>query len=183
MTIRERLKAVAEQRAALALLISRFEAKRAAALAALPQKFGYQSLDEFITAVTQASTPQKRPYRQRKETSAKKAKTKTAATEPAPKQPAPGTSRDAPQQVPLPPTGSDLNDPLNFGALPDVSLLDVPTAADSGYYDHLALALAHARKVLGTSGVSPAVWRAWRSYEQKAGDILRGRHTQAPTDL
>jgi hypothetical protein len=66
MTIRERLQAVEKQRSALSLLISKFNADREAALADLPQKFGYQSLDEFIVAMTEAYSPKMRQFRRRK---------------------------------------------------------------------------------------------------------------------
>ena len=178
MTIRERLQAVDKQRVALSQLIATFEADREAALAALPQKFGYPSLDEFLTAVTAACSPKKRPYRRRQVTAPKTPKAKTATEVTAPKQPSVGTTDDKAQEVPALPAGTDLNDPQNFGALPDESLLDAAASPDSGYYDRLAVALAYARKVLATSGVPAAVWRAWRFYEQKAGDILRNRHAQ-----
>jgi hypothetical protein len=178
MTIRERLQELEKQRAALSLLISRFNADREAALAALPQRFGYQSLNGFIAAVTAAYSPEKRQYRRRKTTSAKQPKATTAAATPATREPTPVRRNGDAQQAPVLPAGSDLNDPQNFGTLPDVSLLDTPVAADSAYYDRIALALTQARKVLSTSGVPAAVWRAWRSYEQKTSGILRNRHTQ-----
>ena len=183
MTIRERLQELEKQRAALSLLISKFNTDRGAALAALPQKFGCLSLDGFIAAVTEAYAPKKRQNRRRKTTAAKRPKATSVIDAPAPQHPIPASGNGGAQQAPALPTGSDLSDPRNFGTLPDVSLLNTSAAPDSAYYDRLGLALAHARRVLGTSGVPAAVWRAWRSHEQKVGDILRSRHGLDAADI
>lgn len=196
MTIRDRLVALDKQRAALAQTVSTFEAERQQALAGLPTSFGFKTLDGFIKAVKDAAKPAPkprktysrnvtRPARPRKQVdvapvgalaSVSVTVEATVTTPESPASEVPANAPLAPAEVASTPVGSDLNDATNFGLLPDAELLSESASPGPGYYDRLAAQLGFARKVLGTSGVPAAVWRQWRSFEQKAGDILRERN-------
>lgn len=180
MTIRERLHALEERREALSHMVARFESEREQALASLPAKFGYQSLERFLTALSEAQPPRPKKRRSRRRV-AKTPRKGDASPVPA----APIAESEAPEearQSPKTPRGSDLGDPRNFGVLPDPSLLDTPASPDTGYYDRLSETLAYTRRVLGTSGVPAAVWREWRVYEHKVGEALRNRHGHGTPD-
>jgi hypothetical protein len=180
MTIRERLQALEKRREALSQMIAKFEAERDEALASLPSRFGYQSLEGFLAALIEAQ-PRGTKKRRRRGHVAKasgKGDASTVVAASNPKLEAPEETRGAPAVA----HGSDLGDPRNFCLLPDISLLDPPSFPDSGYYDRLSQTLAYARRVLGTSGVPAAVWREWRAYEQKVGEVLRNRHGHSTPD-
>lgn len=208
MSIRERLLALDKQRTALALAVAKFESDRQAALAALPEQFGYKSLTDFIKELKAASGTvagprkaqgkAKRAVRRRARvvaastpvevpalpvpTSASVEVAPVAAVEPAPVVLVVETAPVASAEPPAAPVGTDLNAPRNFGLLPDMKLVEEAVSPGVGYYERLGAQLGFARKVLGTSGVPAAIWRQWRGFEQRAGDILRNRH-QIPDSL
>jgi transcriptional regulator with XRE-family HTH domain len=78
----------------------------------------------------------------------------------------------APASKPLP-TGSDLNDPANFGVLPDLALLSPGSLDEMAFRDRLSAEISRANKILHTPRVPAAVWRAWRQFEQQATERLR----------
>ena len=79
------------------------------------------------------------------------------------------------------PTGSDLNDPANFGQMPDLALLKQGSLDSVAYQTRLAAEIAHATKILHTSRIPAAVWRAWREFERQATELLRVSKTSPGT--
>ncbi|MBC8010908.1 MAG: hypothetical protein H7067_12525 [Burkholderiales bacterium] len=74
------------------------------------------------------------------------------------------------------PIGTSLDDPANFGLLPDLALLETPAAPSpdaAARRARLSAALAFATKVLHTSRVPAVVWREWRQFERRATEMLR----------
>jgi len=71
------------------------------------------------------------------------------------------------------PAGSDLGDPANFGLLPDLSLLAPGVLDEGAFRARLSAETARANSILHTPRVLPAVWRAWRQFEQQATERLR----------
>lgn len=72
------------------------------------------------------------------------------------------------------PVGSDLDDPVNFREMPDPALLEQGSVGSVEFRTQLTHALNRATKILHTSRVPASVWRAWREFERKAQDCLRG---------
>ena len=69
--------------------------------------------------------------------------------------------------------GSDLDDPANFQEMPDPALLEQGNLGSVEFRTQLTNALNRATKILHTSRVSAAVWRAWREFERKLQERLR----------
>ena len=168
--IREHARRVAEVQA----LEERLNRERTAALAALPSSFGFPDLASFIRAVKDAVGPARKP-RQARTPAKRKQKPRAAPTPPPSPQPAyPGVAAakaGEPEKAPLP-TGTSLDDPKNFGQLPDVSLLERGTKSRESFIDALAEALRFAQKVLHTSKVPAKVWWEWRQFERSATDAI-----------
>lgn len=85
---------------------------------------------------------------------------------------APAVENAAPPPPPLP-TGTSLDDPANFGLMPDLSVLDGSGQDPVAQRERLTKSLEFARKVLHTSRVPAAVWREWRNFERSAADALK----------
>lgn len=166
MTFRQRLEEIAEQKEQLRRQEEKLDASRTAALAALPAQYGFHDLGDFIRALRQAgghATTRRR-----------------GAKPPVHANLAPiGLARSKAQQessssgsAPAP-IGTSLDDAVNFGQMPDFSLL----ASGQGISpeDRAKLAEAHAfsNRVLHTSRVPAAVWREWRRFEKEASELLR----------
>ncbi len=84
---------------------------------------------------------------------------------PGPSVPA-GSASAGPTAPPVVPTGTDLNDPKNFGMMPPTADLEPGTASEEEYRQRLGRHLAFATTVLHTSKVPAAVWREWRAFEK-----------------
>jgi len=82
-----------------------------------------------------------------------------------------------------PPAGNDLNDPANFGVLPDLALLNPGTLDREAFRARLSTAIARATTILHTPRVPAAVWRAWRQFEQQATALLRETVVEAPAPI
>jgi hypothetical protein len=98
------------------------------------------------------------------------------AASPAPASPPPENIQEvaAPMKAePALPTGTDLAEPRNFGLLPSPGSLERRGENEADYRDRIAQELKFAHQVLHTSGVVPAVWRAWRAHEKTLQDTLR----------
>lgn len=78
------------------------------------------------------------------------------------------------------PSGSDLNDPANFGVLPDHGVLQQGSLDEPAFRARVAAEIARANSILHTPRVPAAVWRAWRQFEQQATALLRGETAPAP---
>lgn len=173
----ERIKKYQQLVAEVARLQAEVNRDRPAALAALPAAYGYPDMNSFIRAVTQAcGQPQPR------KTGARAPRAKVSVKpEPADIEIGIGMAK-ATEPVSTPvepsrPSGTSLDDPKNFGLMPDVSLLET-TGGDSRIQQaKLANALKFAQQVLHTSGVPAAIWREWRQFEHKASDVLRTLNT------
>lgn len=90
-------------------------------------------------------------------------------------------SAQAPAE-PSRPSGTSLDDPKNFGLMPDPSLLEATNGDAQARQSKLSEALKFAQRVLHTSGVPAAVWREWRQFERKAGDALRTLNSVVHTE-
>lgn len=163
--------------AEVARLQAKVDRDRPAALAALPAAYGYPDMNGFIRAVTQAcGQPQRRKKVARAPRANVSVKPKTADVEIGSGM-AKATEAATSSAESRRPSGTSLDDPKNFGLLPDLSLLET-TGRDSRIQQaSLADALKFAHKVLHTSGVPAAIWREWRQFEQKASDVLRSLNT------
>ena len=111
---------------------------------------------------------------------------KAAEPEPAPA-PAPASSLVVSPSVsarPVPgagvPSGSDLNDPANFGVLPDAGILQRDSLDEAAFRTRLSAEVTRANTILHTPRVPAAVWRAWRQFEQQATALLRGEVSLTP---
>jgi hypothetical protein len=161
-------------------LQTELDRERTAVLAALPASFGYPDIDSFIKAVIHAC----RQPRRKKVAHTPRAKAKAAAQPIKVEAHTGGGIAKAAQAAQVPtepprPSGTSLDDPKNFGLLPDLSLLE-PTGEDArSRQAKLSEALKFAQQVLHTSGVPAAVWREWRQFERKASDLLRGLNSVA----
>lgn len=176
----ERIKEHQQLVAEVARLQAEVDRDRPAALAALPATYGYPDMNSFIRAVTQAcgqSQPRKSVARAPRAKASVKPNVAdigigmAKATEAAP----------GPAEPPRP-SGTSLDDPKAFGLLPDLSLLETTGGDSRTQQANLADALKFAHKVLHTSGVPAAIWREWRQFEQKAGDVLRTLNTVVRTE-
>ena len=92
----------------------------------------------------------------------------------APAKPAVGLVLVAPKVQPVIVSHSDLSDPANFQELPDTSILECGALDALQHCAVLTEALKRANQVLHTSRVPAAVWRAWREFERKIQEQLRG---------
>ena len=72
------------------------------------------------------------------------------------------------------PSGSLEEDPANFREMPDLALLEGGGLETADYRQRLTDALKRANKVLHTSRVPAATWRAWREFERMGQEKLRG---------
>lgn len=70
-------------------------------------------------------------------------------------------------------SGANLDDPANFRELPDPALLEQGKLDTTAFRARLTEALNRATKILHTSRVPAAVWRAWREFERKLQERLR----------
>jgi transcriptional regulator with XRE-family HTH domain len=72
------------------------------------------------------------------------------------------------------PSGSLEDDPANFRQMPDEALLERGGLSDPDYRMRLTDALKRAAHILHTPKVPAATWRAWREFERKGLECLRG---------
>lgn len=166
MTFRQRLKEIAEQKEQLRRQEEKLDASRAAALAALPAQYGFPDLSDFIRALRQAGGKAGIKHRgPRHPVQASRAPVGLARAK-APQESASLVSTPAP-------AGSSLDDPVNFGQLPDFSPLANGQSISLEDRARLAEAQAFANRVLHTSRVPAAVWREWRRFEKEASELLR----------
>ena len=196
MDFRQRLLSYQELAAKVRALEQQVEAQRQARLARLPAEFGFQDLASFVRALRSAA--QEKPNRARRVSRKRAARPEVtkpaavvapavvaaAATAAPVAAPAPVASElakpvpvVAPASAPAPalarPTGTSLDDPANFGLMPDRSVLadsDQPLAQRR---ERMAEALRFATRVLHTSKVPAAVWREWRQFERQLTEALR----------
>jgi transcriptional regulator with XRE-family HTH domain len=75
--------------------------------------------------------------------------------------------------TPIPPVGTNLDDPANFTELPDFDILERGALSPAAHRDRLVAALARTSKILHTSRVRATVWREWRQFERKIQEALR----------
>ena len=85
-----------------------------------------------------------------------------------------GLAVAAPKIEPAIVSHSDLNDPANFRELPDAAILECGSLDALQHRARLTEALKRANQVLHTSKVPAAVWRAWREFEKRLQEQLRG---------
>ena len=171
--------------------LAELEQKReelAAQLRALPQKYGFDNLIDFIKALREnaASNGERSKYAEYrseteptremiKQAEPAKGMSKAASVEIVQQQLSPETARveNTPPAQNLP-TGTSLDDPTNFGLMPDNSLLENSDADLVAHRIQLTKSLEFARNVLHTSRVPAAVWREWRNFERKGVEVLKG---------
>jgi len=179
----ERIKEHQQLVAEVARLQAEVDRERTTALAALPVSFGYPDMDSFIKALVAAC----RPIQRHKTSRARKPRAKTAAPALSAKpEIGVGMAKSAqiaqPSAEPPRPSGTSLDDPKNFGLLPDLSLLETTGGDTRTQQAKLADALRFTQQVLHTSGVPAAVWRDWRQFEHKASELLRSLNTVTHTE-
>jgi hypothetical protein len=176
----ERIKEHQQLVAEVVRLQAEVDRQRPAALTALPASFGYSDMDSFIRAVIKAC----RQPRQKKSRARKPQASAVAA--PAKVEIGGGMAKfaRATQSVTEPPrpSGTSLDDPKNFGLLPDQSLLESTGSDIRIQQGKLIEALKFAQQVLHTSGVQAAVWREWRQFEHKASELLRSLNAVTRTE-
>lgn len=167
MSYKTQLLEFQNQKAQVQALEDKLIAQRDASLATLPYQFGYPDLPSFIKAV-KAACHGTRPRKRRVK--------KPVEQAPAPLPPiGEGLAKSLPPKPPEPktPTGTSLDDPANFGVLPDNSLLTLDLSKDAGARERLTQALAFAGRILHTSRVPAAVWREWRQFERQGTELLK----------
>src|SRR5690606_11854220 len=149
-----------------------------AALAALPANYGYADMDSFIKAVVHACRQSRPPRAAARVPLAKRKPGKVAVGVgmAKPEQPA------QPPAEPPRPAGTSLDDPKNFGLMPDLGLLGTTSGDSPQQQAKLTGALKFAHQVLHTSGVPAPVWREWRQFERKASEVLRTLNTVVRTE-
>ena len=167
MSFKAQLLELEKQTAQVQALEAKFMAERQASLAALPYQFGYRDLPSFIKAVKSACRGN------RPKTPRAKKQSRRQPTAPLPI--GEGMARSLPSKPPEPtlPVGTSLDDPANFGLLPDKRLLDLDLTKEPAAKEGLSQALALAGRVLHTSKVPATVWREWRQFERQATELLR----------
>jgi hypothetical protein len=158
-------------------------AERNARLLRLPSTYGFDDMESFIVAVIFSADRERLLALGNFETprglAAASERPDNKAGNGAAYAPAPASENDGRRsddttstageiEAPLP-TGTSLDDPSNFGQLPDNALVDAATPD----VEQLRPALAFARRVLHTSRVPARVWRAWREFERRAAAVLR----------
>lgn len=98
------------------------------------------------------------------------------------RQTAPNTHRPAEQPVaPIPAapntstpkTGSDLSDPAHFRKLPDLTILVRGDLDPATFCARVRVEIERATRILHTSKIPAAVWRAWRDFERQGQQLLR----------
>lgn len=155
----------------------RIEKQRTAALAALPAAFGFPDLGSFIRAVKDAAKRSPKAVRRRSKRVAPTAQAVKVPSVSAAQPPAtyPGLAAAKTPEIakaPLPP-GASLDDPANFGVLPDHSVLERGDKSAAAFIDDLSKALRFAEKVLHTSKVPAPIWREWRQFERTAAAAIQ----------
>ena len=149
-----------------------------AALMALPASYGYADMNHFINAVVQVCRPPPHPKAVRRPPRAKISRAEVSV----------GSGMAKVGQAvrlaaePTRPAGSSLEDPKNFGLMPNLGLLETTGGDSLQQQAKLTDALKFAQQVLHTSGVPAAVWREWRQFERKASEVLRTLSTVVRTD-
>lgn len=173
--IREHARISAELRA----LEERIERERTDALAALPARFGYASLNAFIRAVKEAAQAKPKVPRAPRRPGAGQGR--ALASAPARSAPHPVTEAAPVVVPPAPPepTGTSLDDPTNFGLLPDYAVLERGSMGHAAYIEAVTKALRFAEKVLHTSKVPAKIWREWRQFERKATEAIHATQSAA----
>jgi hypothetical protein len=68
----------------------------------------------------------------------------------------------------------DLSNPATFNLMPPGGSLQRGTLDEIPFRARLQKQISFANKVLHTSRVKPAIWRAWRDFEKDAQERLRG---------
>ena len=164
--------------------------ERAAQLRALPQKYGFDNLNDFIKALRanagsngthsayaeSSSLGAMTPREGLKQAEPAKGMSKASvemATQPQPLSPEIAKPENAPPAQKLP-SGTSLDDPVNFGLMPDNSLLENSVVDVVAHRIQLTKSLEFARNVLHTSKVPAAVWREWRNFERRGVELLKG---------
>ncbi len=79
-----------------------------------------------------------------------------------------------PERAAPPPSGSLENDPANFREMPDERVFERGEGSEMDQRQRLADALKRATQILHTPKVPAATWRAWREFERKVQERLRG---------
>ncbi|MCU0791898.1 MAG: hypothetical protein MUE42_03390 [Opitutaceae bacterium] len=172
---------------------NQLEADRQARLAHLPAQFGYPDLGSFVRALRAAhAAPAKSPKspRRRPRPATAPRKSSPVAAPPVAATVPPATTPShpstpvavAPAAISLRPSGTSLDDPANFGLMPDRSVLDSAGAPLALYRERMSEALRFATRVLHTSKVPAAVWREWRQFERQLTEALRATLPQNDPD-
>jgi hypothetical protein len=173
---------------------TQLETERTAALAALPANFGHADLDSFIKELRRAAGEKSDSPKGSRKKRTVSAPVSTSVAKPAGLMPigqaaaqaaaapkpavaslpisTPVAAAPAPAVLPEP-TGTSLDDPANFGLLPDTSLLAQSSQDLAVYHGKLSVAVKFAQKVLHTSKVQARIWREWRQFERAAVELLR----------
>lgn len=172
MTFRQRLEQVGQQWEQIRRDEVALQAERTAALAALPARFGFGDLDDFIKAVAGACRPKGTSAR-RARRAAQPAPVTASAPKAEPRGLARAQAREESEPRPLAPAGTSLDDPANFGLMPDFSLVASAGPLEPATRERLAEAFGFATRVLHTSRIPAAVWREWRRFEKSAAELLR----------
>ena len=170
--IREHARMSAELRA----LEERIERERTGALAALPARFGYANLSAFIRAVKAAAQAAPKTTRAQRRPGVGRAQ--TSALTPAP-HPATEAAPRAVPPAPPEPKGTSLDDPANFGLLPNYAVLERGSMGHAAYIEAVTKALRFTERVLHTSKVPANIWREWRQFERKATEAIHATQSAA----
>jgi|GEM_PF-1211766 len=93
---------------------------------------------------------------------------------------APAATDNLPAQPTAVYDGKDITDPVNFALLPPLHLLERGPMDEVSYRAHLHSLITKSTKVLHTSKIRPKIWTAWRDFERKAQELLRGAPRQTP---
>jgi hypothetical protein len=179
MNFRDKITAINEHRVEIQRLQADLDARRIKALATLPREFGYVDMQSLIAAVRVAcgepAARHPRSYRRRIEPV--KQPTLVPSESPPVEHPSPSKPEPSAHQAATPTRvliGTNLETPASFGLLPDVTLLDAERIkVNPTLKADLSRALVFAAKVLHTSKVPAAIWRAWRAFEQDGAKLLR----------
>ncbi len=165
MSFKEKLQALETEQRIIENLEAKLEADRQAALISLPKVYGYSNLTDFIQALQVACGAKK----------IRKVKITPKVVTKAPKGQglAKSTPVETPNTVPVIAVGTNLEDPVNFGVLPDTKLLDIDFVNNPTHRKNLKEALIFANRVLHTSKVPAAIWREWRQFELRGAEKLR----------
>lgn len=169
MSFKVQLQELERQATQVKALEAQINADREAELASLPGKFGYPDLPSFVKAVRGACGA--------RQPKARKTRKHDTAQPPAPVGQVLAKSAQTPEPKPpaqaAPPIYTNLDDPANFGLLPDTALLELDISKDPAKRQLLTDALSFANRVLHTSKVPAAIWREWREFEKRIQERLR----------